>query len=60
MANEQQAEYKEPDINELKEWLLKISGEYRAYIKGASEALIYAQENQGIAMETDKNSVWKF
>ncbi|MCL2444104.1 MAG: hypothetical protein FWD13_11680 [Treponema sp.] len=51
---EQQAEYDELDINTLKEWLLKVNGECRAYIKGASEALIYAQENQGLSMFSDK------
>jgi len=53
MEYEQQEEYKEPDINTLKEWLLKVSGEYRAYIKGASEALIYVQENQGMSLFSD-------
>ncbi|MCL2270070.1 MAG: hypothetical protein FWC24_03015 [Treponema sp.] len=34
----------EQDIELLKEVLPQISGELRAYIKGASEALLYAQE----------------
>ena len=28
----------------LKEWLPRISGEVRAYLKGASEALLYVQD----------------
>ena len=46
-ANKQQIEYAEPEISLLREWLLKINREYRAYIKGASKALLYAQELQG-------------
>ena len=39
-----QQEQEEPEIRLLEEWLPKISGEYRAYIKGATQALLYAQE----------------
>jgi hypothetical protein len=35
----------ESEIKMLKEWLLKLSGENRAYIKGASRALLYAQKS---------------
>jgi len=34
----------EQEIGLLKEWLPKISGECRAFLKGASQALLYAQE----------------
>ena len=34
------------EISLLREWLPKISGESRSYIKGASIALLYAQENE--------------
>jgi len=40
----QETEQEEQDIGLLKAWLPKMSGEKRAYIKGASEALLYAQE----------------
>ena len=33
-----------PEINLLEEWLAKISEDHLAYIKGASQALLYAQE----------------
>jgi len=35
----------EQEIGLLRELLPKISGECRAYIKGAAEALFYAQED---------------
>ena len=41
-------EYEEAEIKLLKEWLPKISGENRAYIKGVTKALLYAQEIQGV------------
>jgi hypothetical protein len=41
----------EQEIGLLKEWLPKISREHRAYIKGASEALLYAQETPGTTAE---------
>jgi hypothetical protein len=44
---EQQPEQEEAEIGLLREWLPKISGENRAYLKGASEALLYAQEEMG-------------
>ena len=34
----------EQEIGLLKTWLPMISGENRAFIKGASKALLYAQE----------------
>jgi hypothetical protein len=42
----------EQEIGLLKAWLPKISREHRAYIKGASEALLYAQETPGITAES--------
>jgi len=41
----QETDVEEPDIKVLREWLPKISGECRAYIKGATKALLYAQED---------------
>ena len=35
------------DTELQKKWLFQISGEYRAYIKGAIKALLYVQENSG-------------
>ena len=49
---EQQTECDEQEINLLKEWLPKVSGEYRAYIKGASKPLLYVQEVQGVCPDT--------
>jgi len=34
----------EQEIKLLREWLPRIGGECRAYIKGATQALLYAQE----------------
>ena len=42
----------EPEISQLKEWLSKVDGEYLAYLKGASKALLYVQETQGQADPT--------
>jgi len=47
MVDIEQQEYEEPEIGLLKEWLPRISGVYRAYIKGVSKALLYTQEMQG-------------
>jgi hypothetical protein len=44
MSKKQETVREEQDIVLLREWLPKISGECRAYIKGASKALLYAQE----------------
>jgi hypothetical protein len=41
---EQETAREEQEIGLIKECLLKINGECRAYIKGATEALLYAQE----------------
>ena len=54
MDVEQQSEHEEPEIILLKEWLLKINGENLAYIKGASKALLYAQEFQNLPLDHDK------
>jgi hypothetical protein len=43
----QQPMQEEAEIELLREWLPKISGVNRAYLKGASEALLYAQEGMG-------------
>jgi hypothetical protein len=42
---EQETVQEEQEIGLLKEWLPRISGECRAYIKGAAKALLYAQED---------------
>jgi hypothetical protein len=44
LDSEQETVPEEQEIGLLKEWLPKISGECRAYIKGVSKALLYAQE----------------
>ena len=40
----QETSPEEQEIGLLREFLPKISGECRAYIKGATRALLYAQE----------------
>jgi len=51
VPEEQETALEEREIGLLREWLPKIGGEYRAYIKGAAKALLYAQErNQEIAV----------
>ena len=40
----QETALEEQEIGLLREWLPKIGGERRAYIKGATKALLYAQE----------------
>ena len=50
VAIKKQHEHEEPEICLLKEWLPKISGEKRAFIKGASKALLYAQEIQSLPL----------
>ena len=53
VAMRQQPEYEELEIGLLKEWLPRISREYRAYIKGASKALLYVQEIHGVSLFPD-------
>jgi hypothetical protein len=45
----------EPEIMLLREWLPKLSVEYRAFIKGAEKALLYVQEtgNESAVSETN-------
>jgi hypothetical protein len=43
---EQQIEQEDAEIGLLREWLPKIGLGSRAYIKGASQALLYVQENE--------------
>jgi hypothetical protein len=43
---EKQTGQEDAEIGLLREWLLKIGGERRAYIKGASQALLSVQEGQ--------------
>jgi len=50
----QQGESEESEIKQLKEWLFKISKEDRAYIKGASKALLYIQETDFLLPEAKK------
>jgi hypothetical protein len=44
MYQEQETVHEEQEIGLLEEWLPRINGECRAYIKGAVQALLYAQE----------------
>ena len=44
LHSKQEIATEEQEIGLLKEWLPKISGKDRAYIKGATQALLYAQE----------------
>ena len=47
IQSRQENDPEEPEPEVFKEWLSRISSESRAYIKGASEALIYIQEISG-------------
>ena len=47
MNQEHTKENDEPEISQLREWLSKVNGEYLAYLKGATKALLYVQESQG-------------
>ena len=55
----QETAQEEQEIGLLREWLPKIGGESRAYIKGEINALLYAQEdNQKMAVSaTQKGGV---
>ena len=56
MQFEQETAQEEQEIKLLKEWLPRISMEFRAYIKGATKALLYAQEDtQKMAVSAAKN-----
>ncbi|MDR0312893.1 MAG: hypothetical protein LBI14_04790 [Treponema sp.] len=55
LLSEQEVNLDDPEIKLLKEWLPKISDEGRAYIKGASKALLYAQETSGTVVKQTMN-----
>ena len=56
MMNQEHAkENDEPEISQLRDWLSKVNGEYLAYLKGASKALLYVQESQN--QTQDPNSL---
>jgi len=58
MQFEQETAQEEQEIKLLKEWLPRISMEFRAYIKGATKALLYAQEdNQKMAASAAQKGV---
>ena len=48
---DKETDLEEPKTELLKAWLSRISSENRAYIKGASEALIHVQENSDEVFE---------
>ena len=52
-ADKHEAESAESEIALLKELLPKLSSEYLAFIKGASKALLYAQENMSLSQDPD-------
>jgi len=51
MMNHEPQNDDELEISQLKEWLSKVDREYLAYLKGASEALLYVQENQSHTLD---------
>ena len=51
------SDYEESEITLLRELLPKISGERRAFIKGASEAFLYVQENQSNIPDHDVKEI---
>ena len=46
LKEEKKGDRENEDIRLLEEWLPKINRENRAYLKGAAEALVYAQEEE--------------
>jgi hypothetical protein len=60
LLSDQEINLEDPEIKLLKEWLPKISGEWRAYIKGASKALLYAQETfSNVVEQVPMKHGWK-
>jgi hypothetical protein len=58
MDLKEETEQEEQDIGLLKAWLPRISGRSRAFIKGASEALLYTQEeSQKTTADTQKKGI---
>jgi len=56
VLKKQETAQEEQEIGLLREWLPKIGGESRAYIKGEINALLYAQEDtQKMAVSAAKN-----
>jgi hypothetical protein len=53
----QEKAQEEQEIRLLREWLPKISGECRAYIKGATKALLYTQEEPQQIAATQKGGI---
>ena len=53
IQSRQENDPEEPETELLKEWLSRISSESRAYIKGATEALIHVQEISGDAFKQE-------
>ena len=45
----QKPEPNEAEISLLEEWLPKVRGEHRAYLKGAARALFFVQEHLDIS-----------
>ena len=54
VLEKQETALEEQEIGLLREWLSKIGGERRAYIKGATKALLYAQEDTQKMAATQK------
>lgn len=56
IANRQTYKQEEQDFQFLKEWLPKISAVSRAYLKGASKALLYVQilKEKGVGKKPDQ------
>jgi hypothetical protein len=55
MEKMKQPDFDESEIKLLKEWLPKLSTEYRAFIKGAAKALYYVQEIQHWPVKSNTN-----
>ena len=54
MESKHTIQHEDQDIILLREWLHKIDRNYQAYIKGASRALLYVQDNMEIKPDFDK------
>ena len=57
MENERAEESEEQGVAQLEELLPKLNKAKRAFIKGAAEALLYAQEEKGVIKREEEESV---
>ena len=59
MVDKKHQEHEEPGISLLREWLPKVNGENRAFIKGAAKALLYVQEGPSLPSDISNPRIGK-